>query len=610
MLLNRCLISNRKINNRMKRIVSLLFIALSLCSFLNAQVDLPRNLTPAEIEQISHGDFSIVNSDRGIASPPPFTNIRAMAEWEEIQCLTISWISYPSILKQIVAAARTQTLVVILSEDVQATQNYLYSTSGGPAFTNMDNVIILPANYDSVWMRDYGANPAYANEVEDLFMVDWIYNRPTRPNDNSSPQYVADYLGLDLYTTTAAPDDLVNTGGNWMSDGFGTAIISELVLEENAPGNQYGVTAKTEAEIDAITENYLGVDRYIKMPVLPYDGIHHVDMHMKLIDEQTLLVGEYPDGISDGPQINANMDYVVSNFMNKWGEPYKTIRIPMPPSVAGNWPSSNPPSSYRTYTNAVFVNKMVILPIYREQYDTTALRIWQEALPGYQIVGIDCDNQPDNIISASGAIHCITHSVGVQNPMLISHNPLPDTDNTTTDYSVVAYMNHRDGVAAGRLFWKTSLTGAYNLVDMTSVGSNNWEGFIPAQPAGTRVYYYVEGEATTGKVLQRPMAAPDGYWSFDVFGGNVINEEAFSFSRIFPNPASEITCVEFNARASQRAQAFIVDMQGRRVKEIYSGVLSPEQSKVFFNASDLVSGVYAVQLITDKGAYRLPFIVK
>jgi len=594
----------------MKRILSLLCFAFSLTNLLNAQVDLPRNLTPAEIEQISHGDFSIVNSDRGIESPPSFTNIRAMAEWEEIQCLTISWISYPTILKQIVAAARTQTLVVILSEDVQATQNYLYSNSGGPAFTNMDNVIILPANYDSVWMRDYGANPAYANEVEDLFLVDWIYNRPTRPNDNTSPQYVADYLGLDLYTTTSAPDDLVNTGGNWMSDGFGTAIVTELILEENAAGNPYGVTAKTEAEIDAITESYLGVNRNIKMPVLPYDGIHHVDMHMKLIDEQTLLVGEYPAGISDGPQINANMDYVVSNFMNKWGEPYKIIRMPMPPSAAGNWPSSNPPASYRTYTNAVFVNKMVILPIYREQYDTTALRIWQEALPGYQIVGIDCDNNPDNIIAASGAIHCITHSVGVQNPMLISHNPLSDTENTTTPYSVVAYMNHRDGIAAGRLYWKTSLNGTYSVVDMSSVGSNNWEGFIPAQPAGTRVYYYVEGEATTGKVLQRPMSAPEGYWSFDVLNGNSINEEAFQFSRLFPNPAKEITCVEFDVRVSQKAQALILDMQGRRVKEIFSGVLSPEQSKIFFNASDLVSGVYAVQLITDKGAYRMPFIVE
>jgi agmatine/peptidylarginine deiminase len=474
----------------------------------------------------------------------------------------------------------------------------------------MDNVIILPANYDSVWMRDYGANPAYANDVEDLFLVDWIYNRPTRPNDNSSPQYIADYLGLDMYTTTAAPDDLVNTGGNWMSDGFGTAIVTELILEENAAGNPYGVTAKTEAEIDAITENYLGVNRNIKMPVLPYDGIHHVDMHMKLIDEQTLLVGEYPDGVSDGPQINANMDYVVSNFTNKWGEPYKTIRIPMPPSVAGNWPSSNPAASYRTYTNAVFVNKMVILPIYREQYDTTALRIWQEALPGYQIVGIDCDNQPDNIISASGAIHCITHSVGVQNPMLISHNPLQDTDNTTTPYSVVAFIKHRDGIAAGRLHWKTSLSGAYNLVNMTDLGNNNWEGFIPAQPAGTRVYYYVEGEATTGKVLQRPMSAPEGYWSFDVLNGNSINEEAFQFSRLFPNPAKEITCVEFEVRVSQKAQAFIVDMQGRRVKEIFAGVLSPEQSKIFFNASDFVSGVYSVQLITDKGTYRMPFIVE
>jgi hypothetical protein len=215
-------------------------------------------------------------------------------------------------------------------------------------------------------------------------------------------------------------------------------------------------------------------------------------------------------------------------------------------------------------------------------------------LPGYQIVGIDCDNQPENIISASGAIHCITHSVGVANPLLISHNPLQDTDNTTTDYSVVAYMNHRDGVAAGRMYWKTSLAGAYTQVNMVNIGSNNWEGFIPAQPAGTRVYYYVEGEAATGKVLQRPIAAPEGYWSFDVFAGNVVNEEAF----------------EFSVRASQRVKAYILDAQGRRVEEVYSGVLSPEQSKLFFNASAFPQGVYFVQVIGERGVYRTPFVVK
>ena len=79
----------------MKKSVSIFVLILLIGFTAQSQVTLPRNLTPQEIEQIAHGDFSILNSDRGIESPPPFSNIRAMAEWEEIQCLTISWISYP-----------------------------------------------------------------------------------------------------------------------------------------------------------------------------------------------------------------------------------------------------------------------------------------------------------------------------------------------------------------------------------------------------------------------------------------------------------------------------------------------------------------------------------
>lgn len=41
--------------------------------------------------------------------------------------------------------------------------------------------------------------------------------------------------------------------------------------------------------------DYLGLDRYIKMETLPYDDIHHIDMHMKLIDEETILVGQFPE---------------------------------------------------------------------------------------------------------------------------------------------------------------------------------------------------------------------------------------------------------------------------------------------------------------------------
>ena len=120
-----------------------------------------------------------------------------------------------------------------------------------------------------------------------------------------------------------------------MSDGHGTAFASELILEENEAGNPYFVTVKDEVEIDDMMSDYMGISRYIKMPVLPYDEIHHIDMHMKLLDEETLLVSEYPTGAADGPQIEANLQYVLSNFNSMFGTPYKVIRITVPPSTGG-----------------------------------------------------------------------------------------------------------------------------------------------------------------------------------------------------------------------------------------------------------------------------------
>ena len=70
-----------------------------------------------------------------------------------------------------------------------------------------------------------------------------------------------------------------------MTDGLGNAFASSLILNENEAGNPYGVSAKTESQIDEIMNAYMGIDQYIKMDILPYDVIHHIDMHMKLLDE-------------------------------------------------------------------------------------------------------------------------------------------------------------------------------------------------------------------------------------------------------------------------------------------------------------------------------------
>jgi len=558
--------------------------------------------------------FSESRSLAQIETPPPFSNPRAMAEWEEVQALTIAWTGFPSILKQIVAAARLETEVIILTDDAAATEDYLMSANdGGPAFASMDNVTLLPADYDSIWMRDYGANPVYGNEVDSLILVDWMYNRP-RPNDDASPLVIADHLGLDLYSTSQAPNELRYTGGNYMSDGFGTAFASKLILQENDGDGDFSIfyPTHTEEEIDNILHAFMGIDTYIKMETLPYDGIHHIDMHMKIIDEETLLVGQYPDGVADGPQIEANLEYVLSNYNSKFGTPFRVIRIPMPNSTSGLWPDSSPtPGYYRTYTNAVFVNKTLIFPTYREEYDTTAYRIWGEALPGYTIVGIDSDNSDANIISQSGAIHCITHTVGVEDPLLISHQPLDDTNDYINPYGVSAYMNHRDGISNATLYWKTSMETDFTFLAMSNIGSNNWYAYIPPQPVGTIIQYYLQGQATTGKVQVRPMPAPEGFWTFEVIGPDGVEEaEQAVFGNVYPNPANAITCIEMDFKTAQSGSLYLLDVAGRNVMQIYNGFFRSGDSKYFFDASSLEAGVYRVVVKTERGYNSYPVMVK
>ena len=421
--------------NRLSALSVLLFAAIS--TFAQERRDLPIGLAPWETPLIPAYRDSRANAGRGISTPPAFP-VRTMGEWEEIQTLVITWTSYTGVLKQIVAAAKEECEVLIVCDDAASVTSYLQNANYGGPINDLHNVSFLEAPYNSVWSRDFGPEVIYKNEVDSLFLLDWIYNRP-RPQDDALSDAIGSAKGINVFSTTQAPYDLVHTGGNFMADGFGTAFSSELVLDENGPSGQFNQTVKTEAQVDAIMQQFMGVipERYIKMTTLPYDAIHHIDMHMKLIDEETLLIGEFPTGQSDGPQLETNIQGIMGNYNSTFGTPYRIVRIPMPSSTGGNFP---PSASYRTFANNVFVNKTVLVPTYREQVDTIGLRILRESLPGYNVVGIDCDNNDQNIISASGAIHCITKGIGVADPLLIKHQRLSDTYETVQPYIVDAYI--------------------------------------------------------------------------------------------------------------------------------------------------------------------------
>ena len=481
---------------------------------------LPKDISNQEINQMDNYLSNMVISSDVITTPPSF-NVRTMAEWEEIQALTIAWEGFEPILTEIVRNAVDQCTVIIACDDPSEVQSYL--TNNG---VDTDNVDYLDVNTNSIWMRDYGQNTIYRDDVDSLYLVDWIYNRP-RPDDDAYPEMLADYLNLDIYQTSESPYDLLATGGNFMSDGFGTAFSSNLILNENdgnGPYNSLNYPNHSEEEINNIMNDFMGISTYVKMPTLPFDGINHIDMHMKLLDEETLLVSEYPEGMSDGPQIEENLEYILNNFTTKWGTPFNIIRIPAPPSTSGAYPGSQPNNTvdgyYRTYTNAVFVNKTVILPFYREEYDTVAQRIYEEALPGYNIVGVDCDNSGNNIISLSGAIHCITHSVGVNDPLLISYKKIEyDCYDNTPYVGFQSLIKHRSGIQNAYFHYRFEGEQVFDSVQLQNDGNDMWNTVMTFDDFNVNIEYYVSAVANSGKEQVRPMTAPDGFNIF-FYGDN------------------------------------------------------------------------------------------
>lgn len=571
----------------------IVFGLLSFSANLNAQEVLPKGLTPEEQNLISSYQFT---GDH--FTPPPSLPVRTAAQWEEVEYLLLRWTpDFQNIQRQIVEAAITECKVIIVTQNPGSVENYL--TSNGIDLTNVE---FLSTGSNSIWIRDYSANTVYANDVGELAYIDWIYNRP-RPLDNIMPTAVADYLEIPLYVTDTAPADLVNTGGNFMSDGLGNAFASELILDENDAGNPYGVSPKTEAEIDQIVQDYMGINSYRKMETLPYDGIHHIDMHMKLLDEETILVSEYPDGVADGPQIIENINYITSTFQTPFGNDYEIKWIPAPPSSGGQYPDNG--GAYRTYTNAIILNKTVLIPTYRPEVDVEALQIWEEVMRGYRIVGIDVDNSNEPLINSSGAIHCITHTVGVADPLWIVHEKIRETA-TNSNIPVEAQIKHISGVAQAKVFWRESGETTFQEVSMTHTSDDIWLTELTVPFDSEEIDYYIWAEANSGKSISRPMPAPEGFWTFNVLQMSTEEWAANSIKGPYPNPAKDK--VHFDLKdIPGKVNISIYNLAGQK---IYQNSLENADGKITLNLNPSWNGVYIVNFEGEFGKVTRKLIVK
>ncbi|TKJ41299.1 hypothetical protein CEE37_06435 [candidate division LCP-89 bacterium B3_LCP] len=455
--------------------IAVLVLFCSLTSFADEKLPTPPDWDPVLGPPIGPTEWEKANEhlypvELGTDDPPPQPVVNP-GEWER---MTGVLIRYPlGISLDIVSEMSEDVLVVTIvsSTSQQQTVWNQYNNAG----VNMANTDWLIAASNSMWTRDYGPWFTFIGTDEQA-ISNHTYNRPTRPDDNRIPEEFGTAYGIPVYDLP-----LTHTGGNYMSGGMGISMSTDLVYNENSGMSQW--------EVDQIMDDYLGVGFYDVMPDILGGGIHHIDCWAKMLDPGRILAKRL-----DPPNatLEANVAYWESQT-SSYGVPYEVIRV--------DCYSSTP------YTNSLILNDKVLVPLFGGSLDAQALQTYQDALPGYEILGFNGSWVSDD------AIHCRTMGITDRYMLRIVHVPLTDQENSGQGYEVEAdihvYSDMPLSPGMPEIMWKIE-GGNYSSAPMTLQGDDIYVGNIPEQPDFSTIYYYVYAEDESGRRENHPfIGAPN-----------------------------------------------------------------------------------------------------
>ncbi|HEX7344561.1 MAG TPA: agmatine deiminase family protein [bacterium] len=411
-----------------------------------------------------------------LTDDPPPAPVSNPGEWEPMSGVLIR---YPFGLPMSLIAEMSQDVELKTIVSSVSTMNSVINQyqSGG---VNLANCTFLIAPSNSIWTRDYGPWYIFTGNNEQG-ITDHNYNRPTRPDDNLIPWVLGDSLNIPVYGMP-----LTHTGGNYMSDGMGIAMSTNLVYSENS--------GLTPAQVDNYIYQYTGND-YIVMPDILTGGIHHIDCWAKMLDPGRIIVKRLSPV---NTQLEANVALFQST-VSSYGKPYEVIRV--------DCQSSTP------YTNGLFLDSKYFVPLFNNSLDAAAMATYQQALPGYEVLGWTGSWVSDD------AIHCRAMGITDRYMLRIVHRPLFDAVNAGQSYTVGAkihrYSNRPFINGTPVINWKTR-SGSWNTIPMTMVATDSFTAVIPPQSNNTMVFYYIHAEDDSGRSEYHPYIGAPGAHRFNV----------------------------------------------------------------------------------------------
>ncbi|HEC81963.1 MAG TPA: hypothetical protein ENI42_06030, partial [Thermoplasmatales archaeon] len=354
---------------------------------------------------------------------------------------------------------------------------------------NLDHCSFLIAPSNTYWTRDYGPWFIFDGNNEQA-VIDFTYNRP-RPDDNAIPAAYAADQGLPIYTMP-----LVHTGGNYMTDGHGIAVSTDLVWSENSD--------YTHEEINQIIQDYLGITTYHVVPDALGEYIKHIDCWAKYLAPDEIMIIKTSPNHPHYNDIEAAVDYF-SNQISCYGAPYRIKRV---------YVDVDEP-----YINSLILNNKVFVPITGSEWDDDALQAYEDAMPGYEILGFT------GSWLSTDAMHCRAKGIPDRYMLYIEHMPLLgeqtfEENGFDIQAKIIPYSGANIITGSTRLYYKIN-EGSWQSIQMQPINSSYYHATVPPQPDGTKVSYYIHAEDESGRSENLPYIGAPGAFTFTVFDPSI-----------------------------------------------------------------------------------------
>jgi len=507
-------------------------------------------------------------------------SLQVPAEFEQNEGVLLVWDYHPardSVVANIAGAIQDHAKVWIIyypgsvPYDTTYIRNYLLSRGVG-----YHNVLFLPAWTNTLWIRDFGPVTGYKNQNGfNRHFFDLGYSAYNRPMDDSIPSQLANQWQIGL---TNLPLQL--EGGNLIFDGFKRAFGSKRILDQNAP--------LSEQQIRNILMNNFGLQDFYFLEKLLNSGggiWMHVDMYMKMIDHETIMVSQYPPFLPDYPVIEGIIEEI-STLQSTFGRKYNIERIPAPPKADGTY-ATTLNDEMRTYTNSLTINDVVVVPSYNLPMDTIARQIYEQVMPGYTIKMVD-----SRILTPMyGAIHCVTREVPQKDMLRIRHARKTGQQDYAYHEMMLPFDIYSKYIPDSVfVYWRIHPDTVFSQNVVYPTCSNYVAIITNLSPADT-VTYYLEAHAQNTSITY-PLVGPKGgftFW-FDATTG-IPNHGVTNSPHVYPNPNSG--SFHIDPTCNQSVDIYLFSLDGRLV---YNELI---HSATFVNLPEtLQNGYYLLRWIS------------